>query len=92
MSTLKNKFESIYQKFVENRAYFQGKMKTWQQKGYEDAYQHGSRLLRDIEQNAQNIKQEMYFYDRISTHTARRTFITMMKRQGKSDKLIARIK
>lgn len=59
MSKLKNKFESIYQKFVENRAYFQGKMKTWQQKGYEDAYQHGSRLLRDIEQNAQNIKQEM---------------------------------
>lgn len=39
----------------------------------------------------ENIKQEMYFYDRISTHTARRTFITMMKRQGKSDKLIARI-
>ena len=31
----------------------------------------------------------MNFYDRISTHTARRTFITMMKRQGKSDKLIA---
>jgi integrase len=38
-----------------------------------------------------NIKEEMFFYDRISTHTARRTFITMMKRQGKSDKLIASI-
>ena len=37
----------------------------------------------------ENIKTEMNFYDRISTHTARRTFITMMKRQGKSDKLIA---
>lgn len=33
---------------------------------------------------------EDFFYNRISTHTARRSFITMMKRQGKSDKLIAR--
>lgn len=39
----------------------------------------------------ENIKEEMLFYNRISTHTARRTFITMMKRQGKSDKLIASI-
>ena len=39
----------------------------------------------------ENIKVEMVFKDRISTHTARRTFITMMKRQGKSDKLIASI-
>ncbi|WP_130734462.1 tyrosine-type recombinase/integrase [Flavobacterium sp. J27] len=39
----------------------------------------------------ENIKQDMLFYERISTHTARRTFITMMKRQGKSDKLIASI-
>jgi integrase len=39
----------------------------------------------------ENIKEEMLFKDRISTHTARRTFITMMKRQGKSDKLIASI-
>ena len=28
----------------------------------------------------ENIKEEMLFKDRISTHTARRTFITMMKR------------
>ena len=33
----------------------------------------------------------MPFHDRISSHTARRTFITMMKRKGKSDKLIAKI-
>ena len=33
---------------------------------------------------------EDFLYNRISTHTARRSFITMMKRQGKSDKLIAR--
>lgn len=39
----------------------------------------------------ENIKVEMPYYERISTHTARRTFITMMKRQGKSDKLIASI-
>ncbi len=39
----------------------------------------------------ENIKVEMPYYKRISTHTARRTFITMMKRQGKSDKLIASI-
>jgi integrase len=39
----------------------------------------------------ENIKKDMFFYDRISTHTARRTFITMMKRLGKSDKLIASI-
>lgn len=38
-----------------------------------------------------NIKLDIGFYKRISTHTARRTFITMMKRQGKSDKLIASI-
>lgn len=39
----------------------------------------------------ENIIEEMIFKDRISTHTARRTFITMMKSQGKSDKLIASI-
>lgn len=37
------------------------------------------------------IREIMPFYDRISSHTARRTFITMMKRKGKSDKLIAKI-
>ncbi|WP_240471871.1 tyrosine-type recombinase/integrase [Flavobacterium aquatile] len=39
----------------------------------------------------ENIKVEMPFYDRISTHTARRTFITMMKLNNKSEKLIASI-
>jgi len=37
------------------------------------------------------IRKTMFFYDRVSTHTARRTFITMMKREGKSDKLIGKI-
>lgn len=37
------------------------------------------------------IREEMPFFKRISSHTARRTFITMMKRNGKSDKLIAEI-
>lgn len=35
-------------------------------------------------------RSEDFFYNRISTHTARRSFITMMKRRGISDKLIAR--
>jgi integrase len=35
-------------------------------------------------------RSEDFFYNRITTHTARRTFITMMKRKGISDKLIAR--
>lgn len=37
------------------------------------------------------IRETMPFYDRISTHTARRTFITIMKRKGYSDKLISEI-
>ncbi|WP_445381221.1 tyrosine-type recombinase/integrase [Robiginitalea sp. IMCC43444] len=37
------------------------------------------------------VREKIPFYDRISTHTARRTFITMMKRKGKSDKLISKI-
>ena len=37
------------------------------------------------------IREVMPFYERVSSHTARRTFITMMKRNGKSDKLIAEI-
>jgi integrase len=37
------------------------------------------------------IREVLPFYKRISSHTARRTFITMMKRKGKSDKLIAEI-
>ncbi|NAS32432.1 tyrosine-type recombinase/integrase [Flavobacteriaceae bacterium R38] len=37
------------------------------------------------------IREIMPFYERVSSHTARRTFITMMKRKGKSDKLIAEI-
>lgn len=37
------------------------------------------------------IRETMPFYDRVSTHTARRTFITMMKQKGKSDKLISKI-
>jgi len=35
-------------------------------------------------------RSEDFFYNRITTHTARRTFITIMKRNGVSDKLIAK--
>lgn len=37
------------------------------------------------------IREKLLYYDRISTHTARRTFITMMKKKKVSDKLIASI-
>lgn len=37
------------------------------------------------------IRKEMPYYKRISSHTARRTFITLMKKNKKSDKLIAKI-
>ncbi|TAI49829.1 integrase [Flagellimonas allohymeniacidonis] len=37
------------------------------------------------------LRSTMPFYERISSHTARRTFITLMKRKGISDKLIASI-
>jgi integrase len=39
----------------------------------------------------ENIRETLPFYDRISSHTARRTFITLMKKKGHSDKLIASI-
>lgn len=39
----------------------------------------------------ENIRKKMVYSDRISSHTARRTFITLMKRKGVSDKLIASI-
>jgi integrase len=53
--------------------------------------EYNSKVQKVTTKGKENIKVEMNFYDRISTHTARRTFITMMKRQGKSDKLIASI-
>jgi integrase len=37
------------------------------------------------------LREGMSFHKRVSSHTARRTFITMMKREGKSDKLISKI-
>ncbi|GGF24336.1 tyrosine-type recombinase/integrase [Flavobacterium limi] len=56
-----------------------------------EVMKYNSKVQKVTTKGKENIKQEMFFYDRISTHTARRTFITMMKRQGKSDKLIASI-
>lgn len=53
--------------------------------------EYNSKVQKVTTKGKENIKEEMFFYNRISTHTARRTFITMMKRQGKSDKLIASI-
>ena len=39
----------------------------------------------------ENIRVRMPFYERISSHTARRTFITLMRNEGYSDRLIASI-
>ncbi|WP_445709794.1 tyrosine-type recombinase/integrase [Flavobacterium sp.] len=55
------------------------------------AMKYNNEVQKITTKGKENIKQDMLFYERISTHTARRTFITMMKRQGKSDKLIASI-
>ncbi|WP_433832566.1 tyrosine-type recombinase/integrase [Flavobacterium anhuiense] len=56
-----------------------------------EVMEYNNKVQKVTTKGKENIKEEMFFYDRISTHTARRTFITMMKRQGKSDKLIASI-
>lgn len=53
--------------------------------GYTNAVEKTSTRGKEV------IREVMPFYERISSHTARRTFITMMKRKGKSDKLIAEI-
>ena len=37
------------------------------------------------------IRENKLFYERISSHSSRRTFITLMKQNGKSDKLIAKL-
>lgn len=44
-----------------------------------------------VTKGKESIREVMPFYKRISSHTARRTFITMMKKKGFSDKLIASI-
>lgn len=49
----------------------------------------------DVEKNVTRgkkvLRETMPFFKRVSTHTARRTFITMLKSDGKSDKLISKI-
>lgn len=64
-----------------------------QNKYLKDAFQE-MEFLRKIEKATNRGREversEDFFYNRITTHTARRTFITMMKRKGVSDKLIAK--
>ncbi len=55
----------------------------------EAGYTHN--VMKTSTRGKEIIREEMPFYKRVSSHTARRTFITMMKRNGKSDKLIAEI-
>jgi len=57
---------------------------------FEDAeYTHV--VERSVTRGKEVLREQMRFCDRISTHTARRTFITMMIREGKSPKLIGKI-
>lgn len=64
-----------------------------QNKYLKDAFQE-MEFLKKIEKATNRGREvertEDFFYNRITTHTARRTFITMMKRKGVSDKLIAK--
>lgn len=64
-----------------------------QNKYLKDAFQE-MEFLKKIEKATNRGREvertEDFFYTRITTHTARRTFITMMKRKGVSDKLIAK--
>ncbi|MCK8521932.1 site-specific integrase [Aquimarina sp. D1M17] len=55
----------------------------------EAGYTHN--VVKNTTRGKENIKEVIPFYDRISSHTARRTFITLMKKDKQSDKLIASI-
>ncbi|ARV16624.1 tyrosine-type recombinase/integrase [Polaribacter sp. SA4-12] len=55
----------------------------------EAGYKHN--VIKASTKGKEVIREEIPFYKRISSHTARRTFITLMKKNGKSDKLIAEI-
>lgn len=54
-----------------------------------EAMEYNRKIEKASNRGREVFRDESFFYKRITTHTARRTFITMMKRQGKSDKLIA---
>lgn len=57
---------------------------------FEDAgYTHF--VEKNVTRGKEVLREQMRFCDRISTHSARRTFITMMIREGKSPKLIGKI-
>lgn len=58
--------------------------KAFQEMEFSKKIEKATNRGREIERS------EDFFYNRITTHTARRTFITMMKRKGVSDKLIAK--
>ena len=48
-------------------------------------------VVKESTRGKEVIREDIPFYKRISGHTSRRTFITLMKKNGKSDKLIAEI-
>lgn len=55
----------------------------------EAGYTHN--VIKTTTKGKEVIREEIPFYKRISSHSARRSFITLMKKNGKSDKLIAEI-
>lgn len=59
--------------------------KAFQEMEFDKKIEKATNRDREIERS------EDFFYNRIGTHTARRTYITMMKKKGFSDKLIASI-
>lgn len=64
-----------------------------QNKYLKDAFQEmefSNKIEKATNRGREVERSEDFFYNRITTHTARRTFITMMKRKGVSDKLIAK--
>ncbi len=66
------------------------KQNDYLKKAFEEM-EFDNKIEKTINRGREIERSEDFYYNHITTHTARRTFITMMKRQGKSDKLIASI-
>lgn len=79
MSNIKQKFEALYQNFVERKAGFQDKLRSWQERGYDKAYQQGSSLIREIEECAQTIKQELALNQETDSETLQQNFKRIKK-------------
>lgn len=52
---------------------------------------YNQEVEKSVARGKETIRDRMLYYERINSHTARRTFITLMKEEGMSDKLISKI-